>query len=272
MISKTQREGKSEEDELEHLTQYPFPCPNCLQLTDGLSLFCSELCKQECKTVRYARACKKDDRDKDEKVKEAIKIRIAHILGGGYPEKERLLPKSLKDKVLNRDKGLCQKCGDKGTEIDHIKGSSDDIGNLQLLCTTCHKYKTASNFIPVTIEDDFDAWLKAQELQARIELDRPIKLADNENKWKTIWREIASKRRQFINQTGSKIIAPGKQKTISLILSMKENGQTYKKISEKLNESDIRTFSGKETWTRGIVKYVFLNYSKIKTQQSHGLG
>lgn len=41
----------------------------------------------------------------------------------------------------------CLKCGDKATEVDHIielaQGGTDEIENLQPLCTACHKAKTA---------------------------------------------------------------------------------------------------------------------------------
>lgn len=41
----------------------------------------------------------------------------------------------------------CYMCGDKATEIDHIieraEGGTDDLENLQPLCNTCHKGKTA---------------------------------------------------------------------------------------------------------------------------------
>lgn len=54
-----------------------------------------------------------------------------------------------RDAILLRDKYACQNCGHIGTdlEVDHIvnvaQGGTDDDGNLQSLCVTCHKAKTA---------------------------------------------------------------------------------------------------------------------------------
>jgi HNH endonuclease len=54
--------------------------------------------------------------------------------------------------ALERDKYLCQECLKKGryvtaTTVDHIiakaHGGSDILSNLQSLCDSCHKFKTA---------------------------------------------------------------------------------------------------------------------------------
>ncbi len=42
----------------------------------------------------------------------------------------------------------CVKCGDTATEVDHIveldAGGTDDLENLQPLCTSCHRAKTSA--------------------------------------------------------------------------------------------------------------------------------
>ncbi|MFI8452157.1 HNH endonuclease [Streptomyces erythrochromogenes] len=58
--------------------------------------------------------------------------------------------KTIRERVIRRDKGLCQGvlsegglCGHPGTDVDHIRpGNDHSMGNLQLLCTWCHKRKT----------------------------------------------------------------------------------------------------------------------------------
>lgn len=58
----------------------------------------------------------------------------------------------LRERILLRDKGLCQPCDYQGkvspaTEVDHIvpksQGGTDDQTNLQSICSACHKIKTA---------------------------------------------------------------------------------------------------------------------------------
>lgn len=54
--------------------------------------------------------------------------------------------------ALQRDNHLCQPCRSKGRvtlarEVDHIepkhKGGTDDLSNLQSICTDCHRDKTS---------------------------------------------------------------------------------------------------------------------------------
>ncbi|WP_354411979.1 HNH endonuclease signature motif containing protein [Marinobacterium sp. MBR-111] len=65
---------------------------------------------------------------------------------GGRPWRRK------RDRVLQRDKGLCQPCRRGGrvtpaTEVDHIKpvaeGGTDADSNLEAICTSCHRAKTA---------------------------------------------------------------------------------------------------------------------------------
>lgn len=66
----------------------------------------------------------------------------------GYGHAWRLL----REQVLRRDDYLCVSCSANGyiveaTDVDHIvakeHGGTDDLVNLQSLCSSCHKEKTA---------------------------------------------------------------------------------------------------------------------------------
>src|SRR5829696_5878881 len=70
----------------------PFVCINCdraIELTGQVKLFCSEICSEEAKFVRYFRRCSREGRIKKADVQEAVEIRFAHIMAGGYPARER---------------------------------------------------------------------------------------------------------------------------------------------------------------------------------------
>ncbi len=182
---------------IEHLATFPFPCLNCGQSVRKAKLYCSELCAQEASFVRYVRGCYRDGRDQQPDVQAAIQIKLAMILGGGYPEQERQLPKSVREAVFKRDKGRCQKCGQPGDQIDHICGSSNDMNNLQLLCRACHNQKTKDSFVRITAESHPKEWAKVKNLYCRIETTEPIQPCDGED-WENIWRQILSERRQVI--------------------------------------------------------------------------
>jgi 5-methylcytosine-specific restriction protein A len=53
----------------------------------------------------------------------------------------------LRKKIIQRDDGICQRCGTQGaTDVDHIvpraEGGTDSEENLQLLCKPCHASKS----------------------------------------------------------------------------------------------------------------------------------
>lgn len=122
------------------------------------------------------------------------------ILGGGYPELERRLAEPIKKAIIKREKGRCKKCDRLGTEIDHIRGSSNELKNLQLLCRDCHNQKTTASFVTITHESNPEAWVKAETLDRRIKSKKPLGLCDDEE-WETIWPGLLSERRQIIKSS-----------------------------------------------------------------------
>ncbi len=53
--------------------------------------------------------------------------------------------RKIRKRIINRDRGLCQMCGNEGDSVDHIvprsQGGTDDDWNLQLLCRSCNSSK-----------------------------------------------------------------------------------------------------------------------------------
>ena len=68
--------------------------------------------------------------------------------------------RSLRDHIIRRDAGICQICGDEGTDVDHRverrDGGTDEPDNLWLLCNRCHKAKTARR----TSQNKYDVFFK----------------------------------------------------------------------------------------------------------------
>jgi hypothetical protein len=177
------REGKPKDNlamTLRELEAFPFHCVNCSATFEDVKLFCSQLCADEAGWVRYVRGCRLDGRDQDPKVKEAIIIRLALILGGGYDKRARKLADSLRRSIFERYQGKCRVCGKPGEEIDHISGNSSDPTNLQLLCDPCHNKKTVSTFRYITKDSHPEEWAKAQWLKRRASAKLPMLICDSD--------------------------------------------------------------------------------------------
>lgn len=181
-----------------------FPCLNCDQpvtLTRAVKLYCSDLCSDEAHFVRYFRARISDGRINQPDIQEALKIRMGHILAGGYNEKERRVPDRVRAAVFERDKGLCQGCGQPGTDVDHIEGSSNELENLQVLCKRCHNEKTLSRFRPLPLEDEeggAEIHAKKESLLLRVRSLTPQRACDDEEGWNTLSRQVMSERRRAL--------------------------------------------------------------------------
>jgi 5-methylcytosine-specific restriction endonuclease McrA len=180
-------------------------CQNCdaqltLEQARRGTLYCSEKCSQTASAVRYGRATLRDGRyERDPQVRDALEQKIAHSLGGGYPEKARKLSPEQREAIFTRDNRRCRLCGAPATEIDHIAGSSSDPKNLQALCKPCNMAKAAANFRSATPEEAAEG----NAIWARIRATRPVRLCDNEKQWDELRKEIAAEQRKRARETGN---------------------------------------------------------------------
>lgn len=170
-------------------------CLNCDRTLEAPQLFCCELCKQTARWVRKTRRWKDEGRLWEPDIAYAIEVGLAHILAGGYPERTRTLSADVRSAVKARDSGVCQLCGEPGDEIDHISGSSDDLTNLRLLCSECHRRVTREHLVRASAEQT----RQANELWGRVDSLDPIRICDDYTSWNGIWREVlAEQERHFL--------------------------------------------------------------------------
>jgi hypothetical protein len=159
------------------------------------ALFCSEVCKQTAKAIRYARARNADGTYNQPDIADAIKIKIGSVLGGGYPESERRLLPTVRAAIFERDGGQCMSCGKPATEIDHMKPQhgtkTNDPDNLQSLCRDCHVEKTLASSRP--LKDDEEEQLMA--ILLRIESPEPVRLCDGAE-WNGSYRAFQKRRKE----------------------------------------------------------------------------
>lgn len=150
-------------------------CANCqaeFSTPARLRAFCSQQCRDVAKAVRYGRsAATRFGSNAPEDVEYALKIKVAHALGGGYDQQARTLSAETRELVIERDQGRCVACGGTGEEIDHIDGPSDSLPNLALMCAACHRAKTARRLRSV---DEPQAQELLRNILHRIGADEPL--------------------------------------------------------------------------------------------------
>ncbi len=166
------------------------PCLNCDRLLPRDRghpyMFCSDRCSEFARHIRYVRGCRLDGRINQERVQKAIAVERGHILAGGYSK--RPIPKKRRDEVFARDQGQCVRCGQPGTQIHHMRGPSNALDNLQLLCQDCHLEESSARLVPISDADLAPAareaaYDRAAELDERIEVKKPLRQCDDYVNW-----------------------------------------------------------------------------------------
>jgi len=187
-------------------------CMNCgsSEVTSRSPLYCSIQCRQAAKLVRYVRARRRDGTATRPDIAEAIEMRVATVLGGGYPENERRVPPALSEQVFREANGRCEKCGrvldfDRSTgdpdaipTIQHVYGNSNELSNLKAFCQRCNMADAQSRFVPVQPGSPQSELLR--ELTIRWSAPIPLRLCDDEEQWSSIWRDIMKKARTVIEE------------------------------------------------------------------------
>ncbi|MCW2904136.1 MAG: endonuclease [Streptosporangiaceae bacterium] len=159
-------------------------CANCDATLDHDGrpdrLFCGPRCRSHASDVRYFRRCRRERRDADPLVRQALAVRLAHVVGGGYDSEARRVPPRLRAEVLASNNGLCVACNQRvAEEVDHIDGSSSARENLQGLCASCHHAKTAARMRPM----GRDQLAARDRFILRVESEPPQRACDDDLYW-----------------------------------------------------------------------------------------
>jgi hypothetical protein len=173
-------------------------CVNCDGPVPGPVLYCSAVCEEEAGTIRYVRRCWSEGRHLQPDVAEAIRIRVAWLMSGGYTARQRFLAAEVRQAVFERDGRLCQLCHQaEATEIDHIYGDSGELANLQAVCHGCHVQKTVAQLKPLEGPLTADQELVRARLQAR----SPLRDCDDHMAWPKSWQRMRRERRLYWEKT-----------------------------------------------------------------------
>lgn len=163
-------------------------CANCGRAftpPTRATAFCGLRCKEEARAVRYGRKLRREyGGDLPDDHAYALKMRIAHALGGGYRANARRLNPDRRAEVIARDGGRCVLCASDGEEIDHVQGDSNALSNLRYLCKPCHREVTEKHLAAIT---DKETLLRDLKLRLRIAAREPLRACDRED-WSQIWR------------------------------------------------------------------------------------
>jgi 5-methylcytosine-specific restriction endonuclease McrA len=161
-------------------------CDKAFTVDKTAKLFCSVVCRDRAKFVRYYRRCKRDGRFDRPDVRSAMQVRLGFALSDlGYDETARKLSPEIRAWVIERDQGKCVNCGKPGEEIDHIDGPNDALENLQFLCQSCHFEKTKTRMIELTPNHPQYAEKKllAFNLMMRATAKKPLRNCDDDLSW-----------------------------------------------------------------------------------------
>jgi ribosomal protein S27AE len=152
-------------------------CGTSIVLTDRAKLYCSEACHQTLKLVHYVRRTIADGRwDRDPTIAEALQMRLAHILAGGYHEAARRVPPKLRAQVFERDADRCVLCGAPATQIDRVAGDASTLVYLRATCGTCNLGMAQDRLVPASASQA----AVAQRIRDRIFAPSPLYPRDDE--------------------------------------------------------------------------------------------
>ncbi|MHB8513939.1 MAG: HNH endonuclease signature motif containing protein [Dehalococcoidia bacterium] len=149
--------------------------------------------------MRYERRSRTDGRFERPDVAEAIEIRRLWIAGGDAYT--RRLTSEQRHAVLDAKGDRCLMCGEAATEIDHIDGGgTDELDNLQPLCSDCHRKKSLASAQQVGPDDPQYNEVRARlwGYDLRVLAPSATRPCDDELRWPTVQTSVRRARKSVI--------------------------------------------------------------------------
>lgn len=143
-------------------------CLNCeAAVLSRRRLYCGERCRQIAELIRYARRKLADGTYNRPDISEAITIRRSQLVWGFYDRRARKVTDEIRQQLLDRSNGRCEKCGcdftpegDARLTVQHT--ATDDNGMvLEAWCYRCNMDHALSALVPASDEElPFFIWFE----------------------------------------------------------------------------------------------------------------
>jgi hypothetical protein len=174
----------------------PRTCPNCSCVVESVkSPYCSDACRELSSFVRQFRSNLASGMLLDHEKQVALGQTLWHLLGGGRPLRQSLVPPKALETVLKREGGLCQGCGRPATTIDHQRTACNRTINLRAVCLACCNDRPFGD--PKTLDaKEFEA--RRSEVSRRVCASVPLRCCDDPEAWD--WRSYLDARKGLLHQ------------------------------------------------------------------------
>lgn len=168
----------------------PSTCPNCGTPTAGTrSPYCGTECREIAAFIRQTRANLADGTLLDPERRAALGQVLWHLLGGGYPRRQRLVSEKDRAKLFAKANNQCQTCGAPATTFDHITTACNRPINLRVACDAC---TTTKQFEDAEFTEEPRVRNLLTELSIRIASPRALRVCDDAETWD--WRAFVKER------------------------------------------------------------------------------
>lgn len=169
----------------------PTKCPNCdAPWTSTKSPYCRAHCREMAAFIRQFRTSFADGVIFQPDRQVGMGQALWSVQGGGFPRRQQMVKPREIERVLEKANGLCWKCGQPATGVDHFGSACNRTSNLRAVCDACNRGKGFG-------VADFDSGPEVKklydEIAARIGSETLLRVCDDAATWN--WRAFVNLRK-----------------------------------------------------------------------------